>query len=87
MAGLEMTEDEFLAQSRRRGRKISSVLLTLSVACYFMARMLVEPRLTQAIDFAWASVALAILALLMLIVVMPLHNFIRRRRRMSASDK
>jgi uncharacterized membrane protein len=80
MATLDMSDDEFVAQSRRRGRKFSSLLLLISIACYSMANMLMDARLEQAIKFAWTSVGFAVTALLVLIIVMPLHNLIRRRR-------
>ena len=83
MAGLDMTDAEFLAQSRRRGRKYSSLLILVSAACYFGAQMLMESIHDDAVMLAWASVGFAVSATLMLVVVMPIHSLIRKRRLMS----
>ncbi|DAC51871.1 MAG TPA: hypothetical protein HA340_01105 [Candidatus Thalassarchaeaceae archaeon] len=85
MATLEMSDEEFVAESRRRGRKISSVLLALSIACYFMARMLTDTRTEDAIRLAWTSVTLAVGALFLLVIVMPVRKLLRRRKRMAKS--
>lgn len=79
MSSLDMTDEQFVAQSRRRGRKISSLLLLLSISSYFMARMLMDTRLEYAIKFAWTSVGLAVVALLLLVVVMPTRSYLRKR--------
>ena len=86
MATLEMSDDEFVAESRRRGRKVSSVLIVLSIASYFMARMLTDSRPLDAINFAWISVYFAIGALIMLVIVMPVRKFLRRRKRTASSE-
>ncbi|HJL60131.1 MAG TPA: hypothetical protein QF802_03700 [Candidatus Thalassarchaeaceae archaeon] len=80
-----MSDQEFVAESRRRGRKISSVLLTLSIACYFMARMLTDTHTDEAINIAWTSVALAVCALFLLVIVMPIRKFLRRKKRVIKS--
>ena len=87
MATLEMSEEEFVAESRRRGRKISFVLLAISVACHFMARMLADSSSKDAIDFAWASVILATSALFLLVVVMPARKLLRKKKWMNESEK
>jgi Na+/proline symporter len=80
MASLEMSDDEFVTQSRRRGRKVSALLILLSIACYFMATMLLEGRREIAINFAWSSVGFALGALSVLLIVMPIHNLMRRKK-------
>ncbi|HIG20658.1 MAG TPA: hypothetical protein EYQ78_07870 [Candidatus Poseidoniales archaeon] len=79
MASLEMSDDEFVAQSRRRGRKFSALLVLLSIACYFMAVMMMDGKFEVAIRFAWSSVGFAIGALSVLLIVMPIHNLMRRK--------
>jgi hypothetical protein len=79
MATLEMSDDEFVAQSRRRGRKFSALLVLLSIASYFMAVMMMEGKLELAINFAWSSVGFAVGALSVLLIVMPVHNLMRRK--------
>ena len=79
MASLEMSDDEFVAQSRRRGRKLSALLVLLSIACYFMATMMLDAKREIAIKFAWSSVGFAITALSVLLIVMPIHNLMRRK--------
>ena len=79
MPSLEMTEEQFRAQSLRRGRKYSSLLLLLSTACYFGTHMLIDTSHDNAMTLAWASVGFAISAFLMLVVVMPLHSILRSR--------
>ena len=79
MASLEMSDDEFVAQSRRRGRKLSALLVLLSIACYFMATMMLDAKREIAIKFAWSSVGFAITALSALLIVMPIHNLMRRK--------
>jgi hypothetical protein len=80
MATLEMSEDEFVAESRRRGRKISFLLLLISIACYFMARMLTDSRAQDAVNFAWTSVLFALGALAVLVIVMPTRKMLRRQK-------
>jgi hypothetical protein len=80
MASFEMSDDEFVAQSRRRGRKIAALLILLSIACYFMATMLLDARREIAIKFAWSSVGFAVAALSVLLIVMPIHNLIRQKK-------
>jgi len=80
MASLEMSDDEFVAQSRRRGRKLSALLVLLSIACYSMAIMLIDGKLELAIKFAWSSVAFAVGALSVLLIVMPIHNLLRKKK-------
>jgi hypothetical protein len=84
MAGLDVTDAEFLAQSRRRGRKYSSLLILLSAASYFGARMLMDSTHDDAVMLAWASVGFAVSATLMLVVVMPMHTLFRKRRRFTS---
>ena len=79
MASLEMSDDEFVAQSRRRGRKFSALLVLLSISCYSMATMMIEEKLEVAIKFAWSSVGFAVAALSVLLIVMPIHNLMRRK--------
>jgi hypothetical protein len=79
MTTFEMSDDEFVAQSRRRGRKISALLVILSIACYSMATMMIEEKLDVAIKFAWSSVGFAVGALSVLLIVMPIHNLMRRK--------
>lgn len=79
MASLEMSDDEFVAQSRRRGRKLSALLVLLSIACYSMATMMIEEKFEVAIKFAWSSVGFAVAALSVLLIVMPIHNLMRRK--------
>ena len=81
MGTLDMSDAEFIAQSRRRGRKVSSVLLTLSTASYFMSRMLIDAKIDDAITFAWISVSLAVSALIMLVILMPINTLRRKMRR------
>ncbi len=81
MASLEMSDDEFVAQSRRRGRKFSALLILLSIACYFMAVMMIEGKLELAIKFAWSSVGFAVGALSVLLIVMPIHNLMRKKKK------
>jgi drug/metabolite transporter (DMT)-like permease len=80
MASFEMSDDEFVAQSRRRGRKIAALLILLSIACYSMATMLLDARREIAIKFAWSSVGFAVAALSVLLIVMPIHNLIRQKK-------
>ncbi|HIG19682.1 MAG TPA: hypothetical protein EYQ78_02730 [Candidatus Poseidoniales archaeon] len=80
MASLEMSDDEFVTQSRRRGRKFSALLVLLSIACYSMATMMIEGKLDVAIKFAWSSVAFAVAALSVLLIIMPIHNLLRRKK-------
>lgn len=80
-----MSEDEFVTQSGRRGRKISSLLLLISIACFSMSRMLVDARLDEAISFAWASVGFSLAALTMLVVVMPIRTYLRKRGKLAPS--
>ena len=80
MAGLDMTDSEFLAQSRRRGRKYSSLLILVSAACYFGAQMMMDSTHDDAVMLAWASVGFAVSATLMMVVVMPIHTLLRKRR-------
>ena len=79
MASLEMSDDEFVAQSRRRGRKLAALLVLLSISCYSMATMMIEEKLEVAIKFAWSSVGFAVAALSVLLIVMPIHNLMRRK--------
>ena len=79
MASLEMSDDEFVAQSRRRGRKLAALLVLLSISCYSMATMMIEEKLEVAIKFAWSSVGFAVAALSVLLIVMPFHNLMRRK--------
>ncbi|MBS72361.1 MAG: hypothetical protein CMO20_05360 [Thermoplasmata archaeon] len=81
MATLEMSDDEFVAESRSRERKISSVLLLLSISSHFLARMLADSRTEDAINIAWVSVILAVAALILLIVIMPIRKLIRKRKK------
>jgi hypothetical protein len=79
MTTFEMSDDEFVAQSRRRGRKLSALLVLLSITCYSMAIMMIDGKLEVAIKFAWSSVGFAVGALSVLLIVMPIHNLIRRK--------
>jgi peptidoglycan/LPS O-acetylase OafA/YrhL len=79
MTTFEMSDDEFVAQSRRRGRKLSALLVLLSIACYSMATMMIEEKLEVAIKLAWSSVGFAVAALSVLLIVMPIHNLMRRK--------
>jgi len=66
--------------SLRRGRKFSALLVLLSIACYSMATMMIEGKLDVAIKFAWSSVAFAVAALSVLLIIMPIHNLLRRKK-------
>jgi hypothetical protein len=44
-----------------------------------MATMMIEEKLEVAIKFAWSSVGFAVGALSVLLIVMPIHNLIRRK--------
>ncbi|HIA25528.1 MAG TPA: hypothetical protein EYN30_02565 [Candidatus Poseidoniales archaeon] len=79
MTTFEMSDDEFVAQSRRRGRKLSALLVLLSITCYSMAIMMIDGKLEVAIKFAWSSVGFAVGALSVLLIVMPIHNLMRRK--------
>jgi hypothetical protein len=45
-----------------------------------MATMLLEGRREIAINFAWSSVGFALGALSVLLIVMPIHNLMRRKK-------
>jgi len=42
--------------------------------------MMIDARLEIAIKFAWSSVAFAVAALSVLLIIMPIHNLLRKKK-------